>query len=117
MDRPEEKAVSPFRVALPLLTALSVTLARKVPGVDKGFVSTLALLHDIDLLPLGHTLRYQSGAFAEGRGRPRLELSGTSARNFTTAKACLSAKAAIGRKFAGPEVRASVVGAGWNAVP
>jgi hypothetical protein len=31
-----------------------------------------ALLHDIDLLPLGHTLRYQSGAFTEGRGRPRL---------------------------------------------
>lgn len=31
-----------------------------------------ALLHDIDLLPLGHTLRYQSGAFTEGSGRPRL---------------------------------------------
>ena len=31
-----------------------------------------SLLHDIDLLPLGHTLRYQSGAFAEGSGRPRL---------------------------------------------
>lgn len=31
-----------------------------------------ALLHDIDLLPLGHTLRYQSGAFAEAPGRPRL---------------------------------------------
>lgn len=31
-----------------------------------------ALLHDIDLLPLGHTLRYQSAALAEGSGRPRL---------------------------------------------
>jgi hypothetical protein len=31
-----------------------------------------ALLHDIDLLPLGHTLRYQSGLFAEAPGRPRL---------------------------------------------
>jgi len=31
-----------------------------------------ALLHDIDLLPLGHTLRYQSAAFAEGSGRTRL---------------------------------------------
>lgn len=31
-----------------------------------------ALLHDIDLLPLGHTLRYQSGLFAEPPGRPRL---------------------------------------------
>ena len=30
------------------------------------------LLHDIDLLPLGHTLRYQSGLFAEGPGTPRL---------------------------------------------
>jgi HD superfamily phosphohydrolase len=30
------------------------------------------LLHDIDLLPLGHTLRYQSGLFAEAPGRPRL---------------------------------------------
>jgi hypothetical protein len=30
------------------------------------------LLHDIDLLPLGHTLRYQSGLFAEPPGRPRL---------------------------------------------
>ena len=31
-----------------------------------------ALQHDIDLLPLGHTLRYQSGAFAEDEGHPRL---------------------------------------------
>ena len=30
------------------------------------------LLHDVDLLPLGHTLRYQSGLFAEAPGRPRL---------------------------------------------
>lgn len=30
------------------------------------------LLHDIDLLPLGHTLRYQSGLFTEAPGRPRL---------------------------------------------
>ena len=35
-------------------------------------VRLFALLHDIDLLPLGHTLRYQSGAFAEGEGHPRL---------------------------------------------
>ena len=35
-------------------------------------VRLFALLHDIDLLPLGHTLRYQSGAFAEPEGRPRL---------------------------------------------
>jgi HD superfamily phosphohydrolase len=35
-------------------------------------VRLVALLHDIDLLPLGHTLRYQSGAFAEAEGRPRL---------------------------------------------
>jgi HD superfamily phosphohydrolase len=31
-----------------------------------------ALLHDIDLLPLGHTLRYQSGLFGEPAGHPRL---------------------------------------------
>jgi len=31
-----------------------------------------SLLHDIDLLPLGHTLRYQSGLFLEGPGHPRL---------------------------------------------
>lgn len=30
------------------------------------------LVHDIDLLPLGHTLRYQSGLFAEPSGHPRL---------------------------------------------
>jgi len=30
------------------------------------------LLHDIDLLPLGHTLRYQSGFFREDPGQPRL---------------------------------------------
>ncbi|MGH9264968.1 MAG: hypothetical protein ACRD1D_09785 [Acidimicrobiales bacterium] len=30
------------------------------------------LLHDIDLLPLGHTLRYQSGLYREGPGNPRL---------------------------------------------
>ena len=30
------------------------------------------LLHDVDLLPLGHTLRYQSGLFGEPSGKPRL---------------------------------------------
>lgn len=30
------------------------------------------LLHDVDLLPLGHTLRYQSGLFGEPPGQPRL---------------------------------------------
>ena len=30
------------------------------------------LLHDIDLLPLGHTLRYQSGLFSEDPDQPRL---------------------------------------------
>lgn len=36
-------------------------------------VRLFGLLHDIDLLPLGHTLRYQSGLFPEGRGQPRLQ--------------------------------------------
>ena len=31
-----------------------------------------ALLHDIDLLPLGHTLRYQSNLLREAAGKPRL---------------------------------------------
>ncbi|MFI4973627.1 MAG: hypothetical protein ACHP84_03695 [Caulobacterales bacterium] len=35
-------------------------------------VRLFALLHDIDLFPLGHTLRYQSGLFSEAKGRPRL---------------------------------------------
>ncbi len=35
-------------------------------------VRLFALVHDIELLPLGHTLRYQSGLFGEPAGRPRL---------------------------------------------
>ena len=35
-------------------------------------VRLFALQHDIHLLPLGHTLRYQSSAFAEDEGHPRL---------------------------------------------
>lgn len=34
-------------------------------------VRLFALLHDIDLLPLGHTLRYQCGLLAEADGHPR----------------------------------------------
>ncbi len=47
------------------------------------------LLHDIDLLPLGHTLRYQSGLFAEGPGVPRLAaaVAGIKARPGPTAPA------------------------------
>lgn len=47
--------------------------ARELEGLSFDVVLRLfALLHDIDLLPLGHTLRYQSGLFAEAPGRPRL---------------------------------------------
>lgn len=47
-----------------------------VEGLSFGVVLRLyALLHDIDLLPLGHTLRYQSGLFGEPQGRPRLRAS------------------------------------------
>ena len=47
--------------------------AGEVGGLSFDVVLRLfALLHDIDLLPLGHTLRYQSGLFAEAPGRPRL---------------------------------------------
>jgi HD superfamily phosphohydrolase len=35
-------------------------------------VRLFGLLHDIDLLPLGHTLRYQGAWFQEPPGRPRL---------------------------------------------
>ena len=35
-------------------------------------IRLFGLLHDIDLLPLGHTLRYQSGLFTEPAGAPRL---------------------------------------------
>lgn len=52
-------------------------LARLDAGLDglslDLVVRLCALLHDIDLLPLGHTLRYQSGLFDEAPGRPRLE--------------------------------------------
>lgn len=47
--------------------------AGELDGLSLDVVLRLfALLHDIDLLPLGHTLRYQSGLFAEAPGRPRL---------------------------------------------
>jgi hypothetical protein len=47
--------------------------AAELDGLSLDLVLRLfGLLHDIDLLPLGHTLRYQSGLFAEAPGRPRL---------------------------------------------
>jgi HD superfamily phosphohydrolase len=47
--------------------------AAELDGLSLDVVLRLfGLLHDIDLLPLGHTLRYQSGLFAEAPGRPRL---------------------------------------------
>jgi len=47
--------------------------AGELDGLSFDVVLRLfALIHDIDLLPLGHTLRYQSGLFAEAPGRPRL---------------------------------------------
>lgn len=47
--------------------------AGELDGLSFDVVLRLfGLLHDIDLLPLGHTLRYQSGLFAEAPGRPRL---------------------------------------------
>ena len=47
--------------------------AKQLDGLSLDVVLRLfGLLHDIDLLPLGHTLRYQSGLFAEPPGRPRL---------------------------------------------
>ena len=53
-------------------SVLARTRAALAPLSLDVVLRLFALLHDIDLLPLGHTLRYQSGAFAEGRGRPRL---------------------------------------------
>ena len=47
--------------------------AGELDGLSLDVVLRLfSLLHDIDLLPLGHTLRYQSGLFGEPAGRPRL---------------------------------------------
>jgi hypothetical protein len=47
--------------------------AGELDGLSFDVVLRLfGLLHDIDLLPLGHTLRYQSGLFTEAPGRPRL---------------------------------------------
>jgi hypothetical protein len=47
--------------------------ATELDGLSLDVVLRLfGLLHDIDLLPLGHTLRYQSGLFTEAPGRPRL---------------------------------------------
>ena len=43
-------------------------------GLSPAVVLRLfGLLHDVDLLPLGHTLRYQSGLFGEAPGHPRLD--------------------------------------------
>ncbi len=50
----------------------STAAAGELDGLSLDVVLRLfGLLHDIDLLPLGHTLRYQSGLFAEPAGRPR----------------------------------------------
>ncbi len=47
--------------------------AAQAQGLSLDLVVRLfALVHDIELLPLGHTLRYQSGLFGEPAGRPRL---------------------------------------------
>jgi hypothetical protein len=53
---------------------------RRLAAVESGLgdlsmelvVRLFGLLHDIDLLPLGHTLRYQGAWFKEPPGRPRL---------------------------------------------
>jgi hypothetical protein len=47
--------------------------AGELDGLSFDVVLRLfGLLHDIDLLPLGHTLRYQCGLFGEAPARPRL---------------------------------------------
>lgn len=47
--------------------------AASLGGLSPTVVLRLfGLLHDVDLLPLGHTLRYQSGLFGEAPGSPRL---------------------------------------------
>ncbi len=61
------------RSADPLTERILGQIRADLDGLSLELVLRLfALLHDIDLLPLGHTLRYQSGAFAEADGRPRL---------------------------------------------
>jgi HD superfamily phosphohydrolase len=58
-DRPTRAALAEADASL---GALSLEVVLRLFG----------LLHDIDLLPLGHTLRYQSGLFCEEAGHPRL---------------------------------------------
>jgi hypothetical protein len=54
-------------------TRAGLAAAADVDGLSVDVVVRLfSLLHDIDLLPLGHTLRYQSGLLREPPGRPRL---------------------------------------------
>lgn len=61
------------RVDDPATQAGLAAAAAELDGLSLDVVLRLfGLLHDIDLLPLGHTLRYQSGLFTEPPGRPRL---------------------------------------------
>ena len=61
------------RVEAPATQAGLAAATAQFDGLSLDVVLRLfGLLHDIDLLPLGHTLRYQSGLFAEAPGRPRL---------------------------------------------
>ncbi|MGI8984028.1 MAG: hypothetical protein ACR2HM_05785 [Acidimicrobiales bacterium] len=60
--RPDAATRAGLAAAEPELDGLSLDVVLRLFG----------LLHDIDLLPLGHTLRYQSGLFPEAPGRPRL---------------------------------------------
>jgi putative nucleotidyltransferase with HDIG domain len=57
-----------------VVSYIADTLARKVPGVDKGFVSTLALLHDIGKLVV-QTQFPQEAAELRGTGNGESPLS------------------------------------------
>jgi putative nucleotidyltransferase with HDIG domain len=57
-----------------VVSYIADTLARKVPGVDKGFVSTLALLHDIGKLVV-QTQFPQEAAELRGSGNGESPLS------------------------------------------
>ncbi|HET7487024.1 MAG TPA: hypothetical protein VFJ85_03790 [Acidimicrobiales bacterium] len=68
--------------------ALLAGAAEQLEGLSQDVVLRLfGLLHDIDLLPLGHTLRYQSGLFPEPGERSRLAACVASIRAHARAHA------------------------------
>jgi putative nucleotidyltransferase with HDIG domain len=90
-----------------MVSYIAETLARRVPGVDAGFVSTLGLLHDIGKLIIQSRFPEQAGALRESiaAGGPESLLE-KEARVLGVDHAALGAQLASNWKLPGDLVKA-----------